>query len=373
MAPWYRALSRTLGPLMRNYFKLIPIALAALLLSGCELTSPAVSSVNSSVISRAWLDQAVSYFVDDPVMQSAAGIRPPQFTDPTGQVHSGEPSRQEIERAVLQREMITQLFESEVFRRGYDPKPWIERDLPRIEQAVHARYGGQKLPPQGAIELVNRWSATAQAFVVASTGLPEQPTREAVATIFEKLPVAGRKICMSVIAVNSQEKVDQVTERLAKKESFKAIATEFSDHQPSKPRQGDVGCLTVSEAGQIIQDPDVFSIAMETPPGTSTGPFQGSTGLVWWVRVAETGNAGGDIESATPQIVAQYEGARGALAEQEFVKALEHSDMRVVCPIGRWFDSGPFKTGPRMLSCDEPVPDLSSGVVEVVPGGEPAG
>lgn len=358
---------------MRNYSKLIPIALAALLLSGCELTSPAVSSVNSSVISRAWLDEAVSYFEGDPVMQAAAGIRSPQVTDPTGQVQSSEPSREDIERKVLEREMITQLFESEIFKHGLDPEPWIERDLPKMEQAVQTQYGGRKLPPQGAIELLNRWNATAKAFVAASTGLPEQATRQAIATIFEKLPVAGRKICMSVIAVNSQEEVAQVTERLAKKESFKAIAADLSDHQPTKPRQGDAGCLMITEANQIFQDPAVFRVAMETPPGTSTGPFQGSTGLSWWVRVAETGNAGGDLESATPQIVAQYEGARGALAEDEYVKALESSDMRVVCPVGRWFDAGPFKTNPIMLSCNEPVPDLSGGGVEVVPGGGQGG
>lgn len=358
---------------MRNYFKLIPIALAALLLSGCELTSPAVSSVNSSVISREWLDQATSYFEGDPLMQSAAGIRSPQVTDPTGQVQSTQPSREDIERKVLEREMITQLFESEIFKRGLDPEPWIERDLPMMEQAVQTEYGGRKLPPQGAIELLNRWNATSKAFVVASTGLPEQATRQAVATIFEKLPVAGRKVCMSVIAVNSQEKVAQVTERLAKKESFKAIAADLSDHQPSKPRQGDVGCLMITEATQIFQDPAVFRVAMETPPGTATGPFQGSTGLSWWVRVAETGNAGGDLESATPQIVAQYEGARGALAQDEYTKALESSDMRVVCPVGRWFNAGPFRANPIMLSCDEPVPDISGGAVEVAPSGEQGG
>ncbi|RIK09747.1 MAG: hypothetical protein DCC49_05470 [Acidobacteria bacterium] len=359
---------------MRKHLKLIPIALAALLLSGCELTSPAVSSVNSSVTSQAWLNQAVSYFEGDPVMQSAAGIRPPQYTDPTGQVQGSEPSRADLERKILEREMITQLFESEIFKRGFDPEPWIERDLPKMEQAVQTQYGGRKLPPQGAIELLNRWNATAKAFVAVSTGLPDQPTRQAIATIFEKLPVAGRKVCMSVIAVNSQEKVAQVTERLAKKESFKAVAAEFSDHQPSKPRQGDVGCLTITEATQIFQDPAVFRVAMETPPGTSTGPFKGGTGLSWWVRVAETGNAGGDLESATPQIVAQYEGARGALAEDEYVKALERSDMRAVCPVGRWFNSGPFKTNPIMLSCDEPVPNvLDGGAVEVAPSGEQGG
>lgn len=358
---------------MRNYLKLIPIALAALLLSGCELTSPAVSSVNSSVISREWLDQAVSYFEGDPIMQSAAGIRPPQVTDPTGQVQRGEPSRDELKRKVLEREMISQLFESEIFKRGLDPGPWIERGLPEMERAVQTQYGGRKLPPQEAIALLNRWNATARAFVAASTGLPEQQTRQAIATIFEKLPVAGRKICMSVIAVNSREKVDQVTERLAKKESFKAIAADLSDHQPSKPRQGDVGCLMITEANQIFQDPAVFQVAMETPPGTATGPFQGSTGLSWWVRVAESGNAGSDLESATPQIISQYEGARGVLAQDEYTRALENSDMRVVCPVGRWFNAGPFRSNPIMLSCDEPVPDLSGLAVEVAPGGEQVG
>lgn len=359
---------------MRNKFKLIPIALAALFLSGCSLTSPAVSSVNSSVISRAWLDEATSYFMGDPIMQAAAGIRPPQVTDPTGQVQSGEPSREDIERKVLEREIITQLFESEIYSRGFDPDIWIERNLPKVEQAVYARYGGRELPPQGAIELLNRWSSTSEAFVTAATGLPEQATRQAIATIFERLPVAGRKICFSVIAVNSEEKAKQVIERLGKKESFKQVAADLSDHLPSKPRQGDVGCLTISQAGQLLQDPSVFKVAMETPPGTSTGPFQGGTGLSWWVRVADSGSTGTDLESATPQILEQYEGARGAIAQEEYERALTESDIRVVCPVGRWFDAGPFKSNPMMIPCNEPIPQLyDGGSVQVEPGGEPAG
>lgn len=349
----------------------ISILLAVTLLTGCDLLSPAASSVNSSVISEAWLENATSYFENDPVLQAAAGIRPPQVTDPTGQFRTPEISREEIKRNVLQRELQTQLFESVIYSRGYDPKFWMARSYPELEQRLHAMYAGRPLPSGDAIELLNRWNATFDAFITASTGLPEIATNQAVVTIFDRLPELGRRICMSIIAVNSREKADQVSQRLANRESFKAIATELSDHQPSKPRQGDIGCVTLSQAYQLLQDPTIFMAALETPPGSSRGPIQSGTGLIWWVRVADEGSTGFDLESAAPQIVEQYQIARQELARLEYFKALESSDIRIVCPLGRWFAEGPYTYQPLMLSCDEPVPELlPDKAVEVRPGDE---
>lgn len=334
---------------MRRISTIIPVALVGILLfSGCALMSPAVSSINGSNVSDHWLNEAVAILEGDSILTPAIGVE----------------SGADLRRFVLEREIFTQILEGEVYAKGLDPSPWVEQAKPAIERELGSRYQNRGIvgPPKDAVDLIARWEGMTQAFITASTGLPDTPDTQALERIYEKLPILGLKLCFSVIGVSSPENAQKVQDRIAAKESFAQIAADLSDDLATKSRRGDAGCLTAVEVNRKLEDPALFQAAAQTRPGTTFGPFQGSTGKTWFVRSADTGNAGFDFESAIPQLVSQYEQGRRVIAQENYREAVGSADVRVVCPTGQW-----VATYGQVLPCGAELPDLSELPVQTAP------
>lgn len=334
---------------LRTSIPLIAAAVvAALALPACALTSPMASSVNSSNISDAWLDQTTAAFVGSPLLQSAAGLGSQQPVQ-QGQAPPELPV-DDLKRQILTREIFTQMLEGEIYKAGADPTQRIAEARDDFEVRLRSRAAPDAPPPNpAAVEAIARWAGVERAFVDSVT--PETPTTETLQAIYDKIPLLGQKLCMSVIEVTTPAAAQKVSQRVAAKESFGQIAADLSEDLNSKPRKGDVGCITAQDANQKRIDPAVFRAAAQTKPGSVSPPVQGDGGGVWFVRHADQGSTGADFESAVPNLIAQYNLARNAMAQERYQDLASSSDVTVVCPLGQWADQGPFAQNPMIVPC----------------------
>lgn len=325
---WLRGRERSLrGPV-------VAIVLAATtVLAGCSFVSPVVASVDGSVVSKSWLDEMERAFEGSAALQSLVGIAPAVVpSDPRQAAVSPGASGPELRLQILNIRIRLEIVDSLLGRLGLDPAEWRAEYRRRIEDRLRAQGVGWDRRSEPALDLAAKWHGDLA--MIQEALMPSQPDEAALRQAFETQPIFGARLCFSVIKVSKQEDAERVVARLQAGESFSQVASEVSEDPATKPRRGEVGCVTAVQAVERLQDPTPFWIAYDLPDNRARGPEQGVTGL-WFVRRGE-GSTGFDFESARPQLEAQYQQARGAVVERRLIDTALAADVRVVCPHGRW-------------------------------------
>lgn len=303
------------------------------MLAGCSFVSPVVASVDGSVVSKFWLDQMERAFEGSAVLQSLVGIAPVvAHSDPRQAAASAGASGPELRLQILNIRIRLEIVDSLLGRLGLDPADWRVEYRRRIEDRLRAQGVEWDDRSEPALDLAARWHGDLA--MIHEALMPSQPDEAALRRAFETEPVFGARLCFSVIKVSKQDDAERVVERLQAGESFSQVASEVSEDPATKPRRGEVGCVTAVQALERLQDPTPFLVAYNLPDNRARGPEQGVAGL-WFVRRGE-GSTGFDFESARPQLEAQYPQARGAVVERRLVDTALAADVRVVCPHGRW-------------------------------------
>ncbi|MER3395507.1 MAG: hypothetical protein C4318_05450 [Acidimicrobiia bacterium] len=321
---------------MRHWLAVLVFAVAsASVLSACDFVSPVVATVNASPITREWLDSVSDAFEGDKALQALIDVGPAVVVSSAEEERSQSGLRgRDLRLALLSRRMNLEVVDTMLGRMNLDPSAWRKQAAAEVERQTQAKTWASESQRRAVLEFASKWRGDRALLIEAI--MPSQPSETSLELLFQRYPGFGAKLCFSVIKVENDDESRKVAERLNAGESFSAVAADLSVDLATKPRRGDVGCVTLLQAFQRLQDPVPFAVALSLRPGQARGPIEGATGARWFVRHSDSGSTGLDFDSARPQLLEQYGQARLQVVSDQFVEVALSLDVRIACPEGRW-------------------------------------